>query len=136
MREPADAGEAWSAVLPGDNPDLHMLFADPAAPDTLYASTGYGRLNGVAEKVEGNAGVFRFDDGGRTWTCAWKGVTPRYSRTMCIDHRAPHGLTVASAHGTLARADRTHRVQIGRRAARAGAPHIRRARLTYAPSGR
>ena len=92
-----DAGETWSTVLPGDNPDLHMLFAHPAQPDTLYASTGYGRLNGVAEKVEGNAGVFRSDDGGRTWTYAWKGITPRYSRPMCIDHRAPYGLTVASA---------------------------------------
>jgi len=92
-----DAGETWSAVLPGDNPDLHMLFAHPAEPDILYASTGYGRLNGVAEKAEGNAGVFRSDDGGRTWTFAWKGITPRYSRPMCIDHRAPYGLTVASA---------------------------------------
>ncbi len=92
-----DAGETWSMVLPGDNPDLHMLFAHPAEPDTLYASTGYGRLNGVAEQVEGNAGVFRSDDGGRTWTYAWKGITPRYSRPMCIDHRTPYGLTVASA---------------------------------------
>lgn len=92
-----DAGETWSAVLPGGNPDLHMLFANPAAPDTLYASTGYGRLNGVAEKVEGNAGVFRSNDAGRTWTFAWKGITPRYARPMCIDHRGPHGLTVASA---------------------------------------
>ena len=92
-----DAGETWSMVLPGDNPDLHMLFVHPAEPDTLYASTGYGRLNGVAEQVEGNAGVFRSDDGGRTWTYAWKGITPRYSRPMCIDHRAPYGLTVASA---------------------------------------
>ena len=92
-----DAGETWSMVLPGGNPDLHMLFAHPVEPDTLYATTGYGRLDGVAERVEGNAGVFRSDDGGRTWTYAWKGVTPRYSRPMCIDRRAPYGLTVASA---------------------------------------
>ncbi|MCY4121781.1 MAG: sialidase family protein [Acidobacteria bacterium] len=92
-----DAGETWSVVLPGDNPDLHMLFAHPVEPDTLYASTGYGRLDGVAEMVEGNAGVFRSDDGGRTWTYAWKGITPRYSRPMCVDHRSPYGLTVASA---------------------------------------
>ena len=92
-----DAGETWSMVLPGNNPDLHMMFAHPAQPDTLYASTGYGRLKGVAEMVEGNAGVFRSEDGGASWTYAWKGITPRYSRPMCIDHRAPHGLTVASA---------------------------------------
>lgn len=92
-----DAGETWSAALPGDNPDLHMLFAHPARPETLFASTGYGRLWGEAEHLEGNAGVFRSDDGGATWAYAWKGVTPRYSRPMCVDHRPPYGLTVGSA---------------------------------------
>ncbi len=92
-----DAGTSWSMVLPGDNPDLHMMFAHPDDPGTLYASTGYGRLDGVAEMVEGNAGVFRSEDGGNSWCYAWKGITPRYSRPMCIDHRAPYGLTVASA---------------------------------------
>jgi hypothetical protein len=47
--------------------------------------------------IEGNAGVFRSDDYGATWTYAWKGITPRYSRPMCIDPRTPYGLTVASA---------------------------------------
>lgn len=93
----SDAGENWSTVLPGDNPDLHMIFAHPERKETLFASTGYGRLDGVAEMVEGNAGVFRSEDSGRTWTYAWRGITPRYSRPMCIDHRAPFGLTVASA---------------------------------------
>jgi photosystem II stability/assembly factor-like uncharacterized protein len=93
----SDAGENWSIVLPGDNPDLHMIFAHPERKETLFASTGYGRLEGVAEMVEGNAGVFRSEDSGSTWTYAWRGITPRYSRPMCIDHRAPFGLTVASA---------------------------------------
>ena len=92
-----DAGETWEMLLPGDNPDLHMMFPHPAEPNTLYASTGYGRLDGVAEMVEPNAGVFRSDDAGATWTYAWKGITPRYSRPMCVDPRAPYGLTVASA---------------------------------------
>ena len=85
-----DAGETWSVVLPGDNPDLHMMFAHPASPDTLYASTGYGRLDGVAEMVEGNAGVFRSEDAGESWTYAWRGITPRYSRPMW--HRPPRTL--------------------------------------------
>lgn len=92
-----DGGETWDFGLPGDNPDLHMMCAAPDAPDVLYASTGYGRLDGVAEMVEGNAGVFRSEDGGKSWRYAWAGITPRYSRPMCIDPRAPHGLTVASA---------------------------------------
>ena len=92
-----DGGETWSFTMPGDNPDLHMMFAQPGQSDTLYASTGYGRPNGIAEMIEGNAGVFRSEDGGASWQYAWEGITPRYSRPMCIDHRPPHGLTVACA---------------------------------------
>lgn len=92
-----DAGETWSMVLPGGNPDLHMLFAHPQNSEILYASTGYGRLDGVAEMIEGNAGVFRSEDSGKTWQYAWSGITPRYSRPMCIDPRSPCALTVASA---------------------------------------
>jgi len=73
------------------------MFAHPADPKVLFASTGYGRRDGIAEMVEGNAGVFRSDDGGKSWGYAWKGIVPRYSRPMCIDRRAPHALTVASA---------------------------------------
>ncbi|MEM7019005.1 MAG: hypothetical protein AAF512_16895 [Pseudomonadota bacterium] len=92
-----DGGETWEVGLPGENPDLHMMFAHPDNPQTLYASTGYGRLDGIAEMVEGNAGVFRSEDSGKTWAYAWRGVTPRYSRPMCVDYRAPYSLTVASA---------------------------------------
>ena len=92
-----DGGETWTVDLPGDNPDLHMLFAHPDEPEVLFASTGYGRFDGVAPELEGNAGVFRSDDGGETWVYAWTGITPRYSRPMCIDRRPPHSLTVASA---------------------------------------
>lgn len=92
-----DGGDTWTVDLPGDNPDLHMIFAHPDQPGVMFASTGYGRFDGVAEMVEPNAGVFRSDDHGETWTYAWKGITPRYSRPMCVDHRPPYGLTVASA---------------------------------------
>ena len=87
-----DAGETWQLILPGGNPDLHMMFAHPARSDVLYASTGYGRPDGAAERIEGNAGVFRSDDHGATWSYVWRGITPRYSRPMCIDPRAPHGM--------------------------------------------
>ena len=92
-----DGGLTWELGLPGENPDLHMMYAHPAKSDVLYASTGYGRLDGVAEMIEGNAGVFRSIDAGVSWQYAWKGITPRYSRPMCIDPRAPYGLTIASA---------------------------------------
>jgi len=92
-----DGGESWEVALPGDNPDLHMMTAHPGEPGVLFASTGYGRFDHIAEMVEPNAGVFRSDDYGQSWNYAWSGITPRYSRPMCIDPRTPHGLTVASA---------------------------------------
>jgi photosystem II stability/assembly factor-like uncharacterized protein len=92
-----DGGGTWRLDLPGSNPDIHMMVAHPAKPSVLFASTGYGRLDGVAEMIEGNAGMFRSDDAGATWTYAWRGVTPRYARPLCIDPRPPYGVTVASA---------------------------------------
>jgi hypothetical protein len=92
-----NGGATWRLDLPGNNPDIHMMVAHPAKPSVLFASTGYGRLDGVAEQVEGNAGMFRSDDGGETWQYAWRGVTPRYARPLCIDPRPPYGVTVASA---------------------------------------
>jgi len=92
-----DGGGSWRLDLPGNNPDIHMMVAHPATPSVLFASTGYGRIDGVAEQIEGNAGMFRSDDGGETWRYAWRGVTPRYARPLCIDPRPPYGVTVASA---------------------------------------
>lgn len=92
-----DGGETWALDRPGDNPDLHMMYAHPEQPSMLFASTGYGREDHIAEELEGNAGVFRSDDHGASWQYAWAGITPRYSRPMCIDERAPFSLTVASA---------------------------------------
>ncbi|MDC0214679.1 hypothetical protein OAL14_07670 [Gammaproteobacteria bacterium] len=95
--ETKDGGDTWSVGSPGGNPDLHMIFPHPKKGGVLFASTGYGRLDGVAEMVEGNAGVFRSSDAGISWDYVWKGIVPRYSRPMCIDHRAPYAITVASA---------------------------------------
>ena len=92
-----DGGNNWTVGCPGDNPDLHMIFPHPDKRGVLFASTGYGRLDGIAEMVEGNAGVFRSDDAGSSWNYVWKGITPRYSRPMCIDRAAPFAVTVASA---------------------------------------
>jgi photosystem II stability/assembly factor-like uncharacterized protein len=92
-----NGGATWTVDLPGGNPDIHMMVAHPAKPGVLFATTGYGRLDGVAEMIEGNAGVFRSDDGGATWRYVWYGMLPRYTRPLCIDPRPPYALTVASA---------------------------------------
>ena len=78
--------ESPGCWLSGENPDLHMIFPHPEKPETLFASTGYGRLDGIAEMAEGNAGVFRSDNSEHLGnTC----ISPRYSRPMCIDLSPP-----------------------------------------------
>ncbi len=100
-----DAGNSWQLDVPGGNPDLHMMFAHPSRPEILYASTGYGRLFGEAERTEGNAGLYRSGDHGKTWSYVWTGITPRYTRPLCVDPRPPHGVTVASAPSAFAKFD-------------------------------
>jgi len=92
-----NGGASWEVDQPGGNPDIHVMVAHPARPGVLFVTTGYGRIDGVAEMVEGNAGVYRSDDGGATWRYVWRGMQPRYTRPMCIDPRPPYGLTVACA---------------------------------------
>ena len=92
-----DGGGKWRLDLPGNNPDIHMMVAHPERPNVLFASTGYGRIDGVAEQIEGNAGMFRSDDGGATWQYVWRGVTPRYARPLCVDPRPPYGVTVGAS---------------------------------------
>ncbi len=107
-----DGGDTWSVDLPGDNPDIHMMFADPVTPGVLFISTGYGRFDHIAEEIEPNAGVFRSEDYGVSWEYAWKGIVPRYSRPMCVDGRDPYSLTVASAPTAFS----SHRDETGARA--------------------
>ena len=92
-----NGGESWVVGCPGENPDLHMIFPHPREKGTLFASTGYGRLDGIAEMAEGNAGVFRSSDSGESWEYVWGGISPRYSRPMCIDQSPPFAITVGSA---------------------------------------
>ena len=90
-------GNSWQMTLPNDNPDIHVIVVHPQESETLFVSTGYGRLDGIAPMEEGNAGVFLSRDAGQTWDYVWKGVTPRYSRPMCISQQAPFAVTVAAA---------------------------------------
>ena len=92
-----NGGATWTVDMPGGNPDIHMMAAHPGKAGVIFATTGYGRFDGAAAMVEGNAGVFRSDDGGASWRYVWHGMEPRYTRPLCIDPRPPHALTVASA---------------------------------------
>lgn len=96
--ETDDGGETWRVGLAGENPDIHGIVRDPARQDVLYATTGFGRVgaNGLPEE-KSPAGVYRSDDGGRTWQYVWGDRSRRYTRPLCIDSRAPHAVTVGCA---------------------------------------
>ncbi|HYB43204.1 MAG TPA: hypothetical protein VEL75_15600, partial [Candidatus Methylomirabilis sp.] len=101
-----DAGESWSALLPGVppevpvNPDIHQVVLHPDRRGCLFASTGYGRMDQSEPREKRSAGVFASDDSGKTWRYAWTGVLPRYTRPMCIDRRPPYALTVGASPTT------------------------------------
>jgi photosystem II stability/assembly factor-like uncharacterized protein len=93
-----DGGASWSCVLPGGDPDIHVMVGQPGNADVLYATTGFGRPDDDPTTFDERiAGVFSSQDGGRTWHHHWEGLYPRYTRHMCIDPRPPYAVTVGSA---------------------------------------
>ena len=113
-----DAGRTWRCVYPGcppevpRNPDIHQLVLHPERRETMFASTGYGRMDASEPREQRSAGVFASDDGGVSWRYAWVGVEPRYARPMCIDARPPYALTVGASPTTYS----SHRDDGGARA--------------------
>ena len=92
----SDDGATWTSVMTGG--DIHVMAADPARPDRLYMTTGFGRYaDDPQPREERVAGAFRSRDGGQTWEYLWKDRDPPYTRPMCVDPRAPHALTIGCA---------------------------------------
>jgi hypothetical protein len=84
--------------MAGQNPDIHGIAQDPARPDVLYATTGFGRLGpDSSPESQSTAGLYRSEDGGQSWSYVWPDLEHRYTRPMCVDARAQHALTVASS---------------------------------------
>jgi photosystem II stability/assembly factor-like uncharacterized protein len=92
-----DGGRTWTMTRPGGNPDLHVIVARPDEPGVLLASTGFGRIDQSEPMEKRIAGMFRSDDHGKTWRFLWQGMSPPYTRPLCIDPRPPHAVTVGSS---------------------------------------
>ena len=95
-------GRTWTMTRPDGNPDLHVIVAKPDQPGVLFASTGFGRIDRSEPIEQRIAGMFRSDDHGKSWRFQWKGMTPPYTRPLCIDPRGPHAVTVGSSPATAA----------------------------------
>lgn len=77
---------------------VRSLAVDPGDPDVVYAAmsnaaTYYG------EHVPAGQGLFRSDDGGRSWTPRNNGLTNLMTSAIVIDPSAPGVLYVATAGG-------------------------------------
>ena len=83
---------------PGGNPDLLITsWRRPDQPGVLFASTGFGRIDRSEPMEQRIAGMFRSDDHGKSWRFQWTGMTPPYTRPLCIDSRQPYAVTVGSS---------------------------------------
>ena len=96
--ETRDGGATWRLVRPGGNPDIHVMVRHSERPGLVFASTGFGRpIDDPQPRDQRIAGMFRSEDGGTTWAYEWQGMRPPYTRPLCMDGRAAHAVTVASA---------------------------------------
>ena len=89
-----DRGASWVVRTPYDNPDIHVMAAHPAKPDTLFVTTGLGRNDNRQPIQQRIGGVMRSDDAGESWQYVWRPSLPRYARPCCIDPRPPYAFTV------------------------------------------
>jgi len=78
----SDGGKSWQQVLKVDeNTGACDVVVDPASPDTVYAAM-YSRRR-TRWSFSGNSetgGIFRSDDGGKTWKKLTNGLPPRTGR--------------------------------------------------------
>lgn len=82
----ADGGATWQVVA-GDGLGLGSVLAiavHPGNPDVVYAGTG-------------EPGLFKTENGGRTWVAINQGLSSRYVRSIAIDPRSPETVYVGTA---------------------------------------
>jgi photosystem II stability/assembly factor-like uncharacterized protein len=91
-----DGGQSWNATLAGENADIHVLVAHPNEKNTVYATTGHGRNDDIAMDPR-MAGLYRSQDGGRSWQYLGDRMEPFYTRPICIDPRPPFAVTIPTA---------------------------------------
>ena len=75
-----DGGKTWRQILfINEDTGFIDLAMDPADPDTLYAAAYHVRRDGFAngnpaQQFSADAGLFKTDDGGKTWNRMTKGL--------------------------------------------------------------
>jgi hypothetical protein len=106
----SDAGRTWRIERIWDVEDIHGLRLDASGGGhSVFATTGVGRFSGKPNMFEygRTAGVYRSDDLGATWEWLWHEDDPQYVRQFCVDHRAPHPVSVCG-RATYLDADNPH----------------------------
>jgi hypothetical protein len=91
-----DGGAHWSVTSAGENADVHVLTAHPQREGVFYVTTGHGR-NDDQPMSPRMAGLYRSENGGKTWEYLGGKMEPYYTRPICIDPRTPFAMTVPTA---------------------------------------
>ena len=90
-----DAGQSWQNISDGHfrTTTIGAIAVAPSNPDILYVGTGEAPVRGVA--TSHGDGVYRSDDGGRSWRHLGLAATRQISRIQ-IDPRNPERAWVAA----------------------------------------
>lgn len=93
-----DAGDHWEDLSAGiEYLDIHMVGADPVAPELCYASTARG--------------FYRSEDSGRSWDASESGLTRDYFHDLVVRGGPASTLFLATANGIPPSWLRTGRAQ-------------------------
>lgn len=99
----SDNGRTWTNIGLQDVPYIQAIIVDPRNPDTLVVagnSLGFGILWQPLPKSAwvGNRGIFRTDDGGKTWRKVYSNDATLGVFDMCADPGNPSVLYASVYH--------------------------------------
>ncbi len=91
----SNSGKTWSSAGLQDVPDIQAIIVDPQNPDVAVVggnSIGFGVLWRPYPKsaLADNRGIFRTEDGGKTWKKVYADDTSFGVMDMCADPSEPH----------------------------------------------
>ena len=92
-----EAGQEYQLDMKSKELDSYLYLYDENDKLVAFDDDGGGFPDARIIYRPKKSGMFRSDDHSKSWRFQWKGMTPPYTRPLCIDPRRPHAVTVGSS---------------------------------------